>query len=211
MHARTVAVVVLSALVALAGCSDEPSTSPTSSDSAPATSSRSAKTRSTSTKPGVTLPKGVRLTQPGSRLRVGQRATVVYRADAKRRSAVTISVTRIRKGSMEDFENFSLSAKQRASTPFYVDVVVRNDGPGRLDRAAVPLYGLDSTNTYFSPVGLVGEFDRCRGGALPKRFTPGDKAKRCLVFLVPKKARLKALQVRTRGLDEPVGWRYRRR
>lgn len=186
------------AVAALTGCSDDEPASPSTQA-----------TTTTPTTPAVDVPEGVTLTDPGDTLQIGKAASVVYRADENRRSVVTVTVKKIRKGRMKDFKHFSLDRKSRSSTPYYVNTVVRNDGPGGLSRAAVPLYGLDSSDTYFPPTQLVGEFDRCVGGALPAKFAPGDKATRCFVLLVPKGAKLRSVQVRTEDLDEPVSWPYR--
>lgn len=196
--ARTVAVATVAVVAGLAGCSGGAGSSSDTTTDAGAT---------TSVTPAVDVPEGVSLTERGSPLKTGEPATVVYPAEDDRRSVLTVTVQKVREGSMQDFKHFSLDPAAKASTPYYVRAAVRNEGPGGLGGAAVPLYGLDSNDTFFAPTTLVGEFDKCPGGALPKKFKPGDKARRCLVFLVPKGAKLEAVQVRTESLAEPVSWR----
>lgn len=191
------AATVLVATACLAGCSEDSG----------AETDGGTDTATTESSSGLEVPDGVQLSEAGSTLDVGDAASVIYRADENRRSVVTVTVRKIRKGKMSDFKGFSLDDKTRASTPYYVDVTIRNEGPGGLSRAAVPLYALDSTNAYFAPTALVGEFDKCAGGALPDKFYPGDRVSRCLLFLVPEDAKLASVQVRTADLDQPVSWK----
>src|SRR5690554_1637704 len=79
---------------------------------------------------GFTVPDGVTLTQGGTQLELGKPASVVYQIAGNATSAITVAVSAVRKGSIErDFTFFSLDAQSKASTPFYVDVAVRNEGP----------------------------------------------------------------------------------
>ena len=86
---RIAAVVVVS-MLALAGCSssDEPPPAPSATASAPAS---------------FAPPAGVTLTAPGTVLAVGQPATVVQEVGDQASSAVTVAVTAITPGSMDDF------------------------------------------------------------------------------------------------------------
>jgi hypothetical protein len=157
--------------------------------------------------PSVAVPAGVTLTDPGSTLDLGQPASVVYKAGPGRVSVVTVKVTKIAVGSMrKDFANFALAPEQMRSTPYYVTATVRNAGPGQLGRAALPLYGHDSTNTFFPPVTLVGDLDACTGGPLPATFGPKATQRTCLVFLVHHGAKLDSVELRPYDGFDPVRW-----
>lgn len=185
---------LITAAVLMAACSGE--------DEAPA---EAAATTTTATGPTVEVPDGVTLTEAGASLEIGDPATAVY-ADDQRVSVLTVVVSKVVKGSTKDFKSFVLSRRQRASTPYYVSATVTNDGPRQLGQIEVPLYGFDSTDTAFPPTSLVGAFDRCAGGPLPTGFAPGDSVKTCLVYLVPPKATLQAVQLRSSDAEEPISW-----
>ncbi len=158
-----------------------------------------------STGPNVKVPQGVTLTDAGATLEVGDKASAPVGKGA-RASVLSVTVSKVVKGSMKDFTSFVLSAKQRASTPYYVSATVTNEGPGTMRQTDVPLFGFDSTDTAFPPTSLVGTFDRCAGGPLPAGFAPQDRVKPCLVYLVPPKATLQAVQLRTSNQTEPISW-----
>lgn len=158
--------------------------------------------------PRVNVPKGITLTETGTMLKVGEPAWAAY-ADAKQVSVLRVTVSKVVKGSMRDFRTFELSAKQRASTPFYVSATVRNEGPRPLPQAAVPLYGFDSTDTAFPANALIGSFERCTAAPLAGRFEPGDTVRTCLVYLVPPNATLETIQLRVTRDAEPISWPVR--
>jgi len=154
----------------------------------------------------VDLPDGVTLTEAGAEVAVGKPATVGYPV-GEAASALTVTVSSVKAGRASDLSGYVLDAATAASTPYYVSVDVRNDGPDPLGGAAVPVYGFDSTKTYFPPTTFAGEpFERCPGGALPKTFDKGATAKACFVLLVPEGAKLTAVQLRTEDLSKPVSW-----
>lgn len=187
------AVVALAAVAALAGClsssGDEPAPAPTSDPS------------------DLQVPAGVDLTSSGSTLAVGDTASVIYAVDDQRRSVASVTVDAIKQGSMKkDFADFSLTAKTRSSTPYYVRTTIENAGPGDLSKAAVPVFGYDTSDTYFPASDLVGRFAKCVGGPLPAKFKAGDTVTRCLVLLVPQGEDLQSVQLRTDDVNAPISW-----
>lgn len=183
--------------ISVVGCSDDDGDS---SDEA-ATESPSP------TGPSVEVPEGVTLTEPGATMDLGQPASVVYDAGNDRVSVLTVTVDKVVAGSMKrDFNSFALKPKQLRSTPYYASVTVRNAGPGPLGRAAIPLYGYDSTDTYFPSSPIVGKLDRCQGGPLPATFGPQATSQACLVFIVGDDVTLEALELRPSDEAEPIRW-----
>ncbi|WP_262849191.1 hypothetical protein [Mumia quercus] len=182
---------VASAALVLGGCSGD--------DEKPAKGATTATS-------AVDVPEGVTLTEAGTTLDVGKPATVGYPV-GKAASALTVTVTSVKPGRASDLAGYVLDPASAASTPYFVSVDVRNDGPDPLGGAAVPLYGFDSTDTYFPPTRFAGEpYDRCPGGVLPKTFDAGASTKACFVLLVPQGATLTSVQVRTEDLATPVSW-----
>jgi hypothetical protein len=194
-RAATVAV-MLCALLALAGCSgDKGAEEP--AKAAPQTTS------------AVDVPEGVTLTEAGSTVPLGRPATVGYPV-GKAASAITVTVASVKPGRLADLRGYALDKVSATSTPYYVRVQVRNDGPDPLGGVGVPVYGFDTTRTYFPPTRFAGEpFAKCPGGTLPKKFGAGATWKGCFLLLVPKGQRLQSVQVRTSDLVQPVSWPVR--
>lgn len=186
-------VALVAALVLAAGCSSSPDDKK-SSDEVPVPK-------------GFDVPKGVTLTKGGTQLTEDKPASVVYQVGDKAASAITVTVSSVRKGSIKrDFTFFSLDDETKASTPFYVDVTVKNEGPAGLGGAALPIFAHDSSNTNLPANQIVGSFKPCRNSTLPKSFLPGATAKMCLVYLVPKGKALQSVALQTGSTKDAITW-----
>jgi hypothetical protein len=157
---------------------------------------------------GFDVPAGVTITKGGSTLQLGRAASVVYRVEERAASAITVVVREVVKGSIDqDFTFFSLDNKAKSSTPYYVKVGVRNDGPSGLGGVAIPVLAHTRSNTVFPPSELVGTFKPCPNAALPKSFLKGSKAELCLVFLLPKGEKLRTIDLQTGKEADAVHWK----
>lgn len=188
LTART-ATVAAALVLALAGCSsdDEPDPGPTT--------------------PDVEVPEGITLTSGGSTVSIGEPASVIYRPQDAARTIITVEVDKITRGKPADLDGYDVDGVPPGSLPYYVDASVRNDGPAALADAAVPLYGLDSGDSYFRPLDVTGPVGGCAPLRLDDNLAPGSVSKGCLVFAVPPKRTFKAVQVRTSDLSRPVTWK----
>lgn len=156
---------------------------------------------------GFEVPKGVTLTKGGTTLTEDKPASVVYQVGDKAASAITVTVASVRKGSIKrDFAFFSLDAVSKASSPFYVDLTVKNEGPAGLGGAALPIFAHDSSNTNLPANQIVGNFKPCKNSTLPKSFLPGATAKLCLVYLVPKGKALVSVDLQTGSTKDAITW-----
>ena len=155
---------------------------------------------------GFDLPAGVTLTKGGTTLTEDKSASVVYQVGSSAASAITVTVTQVSKGKIEDFKFFSLDEETKQASPFYVSVTVKNEGPAGLGGAALPIYAHDNSNTIFPPNELVGEFPPCPTPALPATFLPGSSAKLCLVYLVPKGKALQSVDLQTGSAKDAITW-----
>lgn len=183
---------VVAAVVLAAGCSSSPDDQ--KSDAVPVPK-------------GFDVPQGVTLTQGGTKLTEDKPASVVYRVGDKAASAITVTVSSVRKGSIKrDFAFFSLDDETKASTPFYVDVTVKNEGPAGLGGAALPIFAHDSSNTNIPASQIVGTLKPCRNSTLPESFLPGATAKMCLVYLVPKGEALQSVALQTGSTKDAITW-----
>lgn len=153
------------------------------------------------------MPAGVTLTKGGTKLTEDESASVIYQVGTKATSAITVTVAAVRKGSIKkDFTFFSLDDATKASTPFYVDVTVTNEGPAGLGGAALPIFAHDSSNTNLPANDIVGTFRPCRNSTLPKSFLPGATANLCLVYLVPKGKALQSVDLQTGSARDAITW-----
>lgn len=159
------------------------------------------------TTPGIDVPEGVTLTAGGSTVSVGESVSVPYRPDNAARTVITVEVDKVRRGKPSDLDGYDIDGIPKDSVPYYVDASVRNAGPAALTNATVPLYGLDSRDSYFAPVEVTGGVDGCKPLRLSGKLPPGSVSKGCLVFAVPPKRTFKAVQVRTSDLNDPVTWK----
>jgi len=156
---------------------------------------------------GFDVPDGVTLTKGGATLTEDKSASVIYQVGDKAASAITVTVSSVRKGSIKkDFAFFSLDAATKASTPFYVDVTVKNEGPAGLGGAALPIFAHDSSNTNLPANDIVGTFKPCRPSTLPSSFLPGSTAKLCMVYLVPKGKALRSVDLQTGSAEDAITW-----
>jgi hypothetical protein len=157
-------------------------------------------------------------TAPGTTLKVGETAHVTYKplsaTDEKNLFQVDATALKIEKGSIDDFENISLDADQKASTPYYVTVKIENTG------AEIPLgdqegdpdlkFGaVDDRGQEQPSITFIGDFERCEDTDAPKPFAKGKSYESCLAFLVGGDGSI--TEVRWKGSDkyilDPVVWK----
>ena len=161
-----------------------------------------------STPAGFDLPDGVTLTEPGSTVKVGKPATFVYELGNGVASAVTATVTSVKKGSIEeDFAFFTLDKQTKSSTPYYVTVTLTNEGPAGLGGAAAPFVVHDDQNSIAPPNVVAGTFKPCENRTLPESLLPGKDATVCLVFLVPEGRKLVSIDSRAKDTTQAISWK----
>ena len=147
---------------------------------------------------GFDVPKGVRITDGGAKRQLGKPATVVYEIEQRAASAVTVTVTEVVVGDLaRDFRFFNLPEEVKSSTPLYVHVKVKNEGPSGMGGVALPILLRTTKDQVFPPNDLVGNFRPCPMSALPASFLPGSTAEICLVYLVPKGQTAASVDVQT--------------
>jgi hypothetical protein len=190
----------------LAGCSSDsdsprpaagssPATSPTPSSASPSPSS------------AVSVPAGVELTAPGTKLSFGDPAVVAYQSARRQRTVLQLVVRRVQQGRLSDFDGFILPDRyRRQAAYYYATVSVRNVGTGDLGGAAVPLWGVNSANTLLPPVSFTTRFARCPSAPLPAKFPPRASLGTCLVFLALKGTKLTSVSYRPSPAFNPITW-----
>ncbi|MBO0846058.1 MAG: hypothetical protein J2P22_11655 [Nocardioides sp.] len=154
------------------------------------------------------VPRGVTLTRQGTRLRLGQAATVAWRPSQKKVGVATIAVTRLDTVPVSAFDAFQLNPATRRSTPYYVHATVRNVGRSNLSNVPVPLYLLER-NTLLQSSTFTAQYAPCSSRPLPAHFRPGSKARVCLMYFVPRHGKLDAISFRPTQDFAAITWRGR--
>jgi hypothetical protein len=154
----------------------------------------------------VNVPASVELTEVGADLSFGDSATVIYEPSQKRGSVLELTVEKARQGRTEDFAGFVLDDYTRNATPYYVDVTVENVGESNVGGAAVPLWGVDGTNTLLPPATFTTRFSTCPSEKLPKKFGPGETFSTCLVYFAPDQGLMESVSFRPNQEFDPIEW-----
>lgn len=188
--------------------SSTPATSPATSSATPSQKSSSSSPSSPSSSPKATgVVDGVRLTFPGSKLKVGDTATVSWKPNQKTTGVIKLSVTELQKVPLRTFSDFRLSGAVRRSTPYFVHATVRNVGKSDLSGAPVPLYLLDARNTLLQTSTFQALFPPCPSRPLPPKFTRGKKTSVCLVYFAPNHGKLVAISFRPTEDFDAITWK----
>jgi hypothetical protein len=197
------AVVLLSASVLLAGCSDDDKDPDSDGSSAPTAASSSAVASESS----LPVPDGVELTTEGSQLSVDDTATVAYEVKQGVVGVLEIKVSRLEKTSFKkSFVGWDLDPGQKKANPYFVRATITNVGETDLGGRRPPLYIVDGTNTLVEPTTFASAFTPCEPGSFPTKFPNGKSVKVCLVFLSPNKGDLTAVSFRPTQEFDPITW-----
>ncbi len=195
------AAVLLAVSLVLTGCGGSPKASQH-------TAAAHASDRPSVTLPtgDVSVPPGVQITPPGTHLSFGETATVAYEPNSKRNTVLRLTVANVRKARISDLAAYVLDKRARHSTPYYVDVKVRNVGSGDVGHTDVPLWLVDQDNTLIHASGFTNRFEACPSTSLPAKFGPGASLQTCLLYLVPDRGHLTAMSFRPLQAYEPITW-----
>ena len=183
-------------LTACGGGADPQSSSTSSSDAAPSMSTSSTSTSSTSTSststssgegsetsPDADAP--AELTAPGTELAIGKTATIPQGDEG---GNVTVTVTKITKGSSADLSKLKDADKYQGFTPVYVQYEMTGTDSSA-DLGGDVLEDVDPILTdgrKASTLIIIGTspFAKCDANSIPKEFGPGDAETTCQVAMV---------------------------
>ena len=189
---RSLAVLLVAVALTVSGCGGEekPTTKPTV-------------TLPTS---NVNVPPGIALTKAGTELKFGETATVAYEPNSERNSVLEMTVTGAAQGTIADLSSYVLDDRTKASTPYYVNVTVKNVGDGDVGQTPIPLWAVDNANTLIQASSFTNSFTRCPSTPLPTSFAPNATIDACLVYLVPNHGTLTGLSFRPLQAVAPIVW-----
>jgi hypothetical protein len=149
---------------------------------------------------------GVRLTPQGTRLKLGDAARVSWQPDQHRTGVIAVTVDGLFKVPISTFSAWRLDPDTRRSTPYFVQVTVRNLGKSDLSHVPVPLYLLDQRGTLLQASTFRAKFTPCPSRPLPPTFATGDKAEACLVYFVPQHGKLVSITFRPSEGFDAITW-----
>jgi hypothetical protein len=165
------------------------------------------------TKPSLTLPtgnvhvpSGVTLTKAGTQLKFGEKATVAYEPNSQRNTVLEMAVTSVTQGTIADLSTYVLDDRTKTSTPYYVDVSVKNVGDGDVGQTPIPLWAVDDANTLIQASSFTNAFTKCPSTPLPTTFAPNATVTACLVYLVPDQGKLTGVSFRPLQAVAPIVW-----
>jgi hypothetical protein len=227
MNPRSIAASAAGAVLALglAACSSSSSSGSGSANPAPApaTSAPNSAPTQSSAPPAATGADG--LTAPGTHLSFNQVATVGWippslALEPGTHKALTFKVTvqSIEPGTIADFKNVDLNAKQKKETPYYVKVMVTAASDKTWkgdDDPAISFRAIDDRGQEQGSLTFFGDFPRCNEVNAPKPFTSGKSYESCFAYLLPSGATIKNVEwndgpTPANGVsvyfDKPVVW-----
>ncbi|MCF6379582.1 hypothetical protein L2K70_18380 [Nocardioides KLBMP 9356] len=144
-------------------------------------------------------------TDPGTDLRFGEEATVVWQPEADLAGELDVSVDAVAEQAPSVFDGW-VSEVVPDARPYFVTVTLANAGESDLGGQQVPIYLRDDAGSLGAPWTLGGDFSECQSGPLPTPFDAGAEAEMCLVYLVPDGGRVRDLVFEpTEGYD-PITW-----
>lgn len=155
----------------------------------------------------VDVPASVKLTEPGTELKFGQKATVAYEPNPKRSTVVELTVRSVTRGSIKDLSMYNLDDRLKASVPYYVRVKVANVGKGDIGKTPIPLWAVDTRDTLIQASSFTNVYKRCPSRPLPASFAPRDKTTACLVYLIPDRGKLTGVSYRPLQAYAPIEWK----
>ena len=147
----------------------------------------------------------------GKTLALGQRAVtdyVDYGAKNTKPTKVGVTVLKVRKGSISDFKDFELDAKQKKTVPYYVDAKFENLGSFALTRHLMEPSIEDSDGNEYKPLTLIvlsGTFKPCPESSAAK-LKPGASFTGCASILLPKGIAFDRVRFNGDVTKDPVFW-----
>jgi hypothetical protein len=181
-------------LIALSGCGSSTKTVTETTPAAQTTTEATTTTEAATTAAAPAQSGG--LTPMGTTLKIGQAAVIAYDDSSNhKKSRIEVTPQKIEKGTISDFKNIDLDAGQKASTPYYVSMLVKNVGKGDLSGTDPASYidGIDDRGQEQNEIIFFGTFDRCNSDKA-KSLKPGESYKSCLAYLIPGGGAIKGMR-----------------
>jgi hypothetical protein len=204
----TTTAIILAAALGLLACGDD-TANDAASTPAPAASTPAASPAD----PAAEDTDGGEVDEAGEEKPFGTRVVAplaVYgKSGEAQKTNVAVTVLRVRKGKISDFKDFNLDAKQKATTPYYVDVRYENLGDLKLQRFLMDPAVEDADGQEYKPLNLIvlsGTFKVCPKPS-DKRLLKGQKFTLCAPFLMPKGTAIERVRFHGDVTQDPYFWK----
>lgn len=165
-----------------------------------------------SVSPYASVPTGVTLTDPGSRLHLGQHAVVGWSPTQGSTAVLDLQVTRIERTTFDkSFQGWKISSAVAAATPYFARVVATNVSDTDLGDIAVPVWGQDDSGRLIAPQSFDKRtFEPCHPDRTPATLAPGAHVDMCFVYLISPGSDLASVTFQPQTQDhqglEPITW-----
>ncbi len=167
---------------------DQPaSAASTTAASAPTTTQAASPSTAAKSTGGASVSVGD-ITPPGTVLKVGDTARIVYAESTDKNITVGVKAVSIVKGSQADLSGFNIDdAAMKQATPWYVTMQYTNlSGPAlKYPYLNVKLKAQDATGASVNTVSLIGKFTPCQDGDKAASWDVGTVQVECKVFMAP--------------------------
>ncbi len=202
--------VMLTAALALAACGEDSSNEAGPAAAAPAATTAAPATTATA---APAASEGDEVSEAGETLALGTRVVAPYvvygKSGASQNTKLGVTVLRIRKGKISDFKDFNLDAKQKKTTPYFVDVKYENLGTLKLQRFLMDPAIEDPDGQEYKPLNLIilsGTFKKCPQPSR-SRLRGGKSFTLCAPFLLPKGTTLERVRFQGDVTQDPYFWK----
>lgn len=200
---RTAAwVITATALPVLAACSggtssgNAPAGGTTTGGNQPATSApaQSAQSQPAQSQSAAPATGADGLTPPGTHLTFGKTAIVGWVPQAEdgvgahKGIKMQVTVESIQKGTLADFANVDLDAKEKKDTPYYVTLrltELQNAPVPQDSDPAITFTAIDDRGQDQESITFLGTFQRCNEVSAPKTLVSGKSYTTCMTYLIP--------------------------
>lgn len=135
------------------------------------------------------------LTSPGAHLAFGTNAIVGWvpqsedGTGAHKGIKMQVTVESIKKGTLADFANVDLDAKEKKDTPYYVTLRLTElqSAPVPQDSdPAITFTAIDDRGQDQESITFLGTFQRCNEVSAPKTLVTGKSYTTCMTYLIPR-------------------------
>jgi hypothetical protein len=99
-----------------------------------------------------------------------------------------VTVESIQKGTLADFANVNLDAKEKKDTPYYVTLrltELQNAPVPQDSDPAITFTAIDDRGQDQSSITFLGTFQRCNEVSAPKTLVSGKSYTTCMTYLIP--------------------------
>jgi hypothetical protein len=165
------------------------------------------------------------LTPPGTKLKLGQEATVAWVPFAEEDPTMAVdglelkvAVESIEMKTLDDLQGLELEPDEEEETPYFVKFrleALSGTEPPKDEDAAIAFDAIDERGQEQTSATILGEFPDCEETDMPQPFTNGASYESCSIYLVHKGGAIETIEWPdgpsepneiTPYFDDPVVW-----